>query len=259
MFPDKNQMPMTVTILTCNSARHIARVLEALRPFDEVVVLDSGSTDETCALAQQFPNVRLHRTVFKGFGATHNEALALARNDWIFSVDSDEVVTPELAAEIAAIKRDEGAVYSIPFKNYFDGKWIRYCGWNPDRHVRIFNRRRTRFAETQVHECIPTGGLREVPLRAPMLHYSFSSAADFLTKIQRYSDLFAEQNAGRKPSSLTKAVIRSVWAFFKAYFLQLGFLDGRAGFIIAAANSQGVYYKYMKLAEANQRHRPQCS
>ena len=246
-------MPITVTILACNSALHFSKVLEALRPFGEVLILDSGSTDTTLEIAKQFPNVRIQHTTFKGFGPLHNEAVALAQNDWIFSVDSDEVVTPELAAEILATRLDAGAVYSVPLKNYFDGQWIRHCGWYPDRHVRIFNRTQTRFTDTHVHEGIITSGLRKISLRSPLLHFSFSSVSSFITKIQRYSDLFAEQNAGRVKSSLAKALTRATWAFFKTYILQRGFLSGKAGFIISAYNSQCVYYKYIKLAEANQR------
>ena len=252
-------MSISVTILTCNSARHLSKVLDALRSFDEVLILDSGSSDETLNIARLFPNVRIHSTVFKGFGPTHNEAVARARNDWIFSVDSDEIVTPELAMEISSTVLDESMVYSVPLKNYLYGKWIRHCGWHPDRHIRIFNRRRTRFNDAHVHEAILTEGLREFRLREFLLHFSFSSSADFLTKIQRYSDLFAEQNAGRKSSSLAKAISRAAWSFLKVYFLQFGFLSGRAGFVIAAANSQGVYYKYLKLAEANERRHEQCS
>ena len=104
----------------------------------------------------------------------------------------------------------------------------------------------------RVHEQIITTSLKEIPLQGPILHYSFSGSGDFLVKMQRYSDLFVEENKGIKNSSLTKAVSRSVWSFFKHYFIQLGFLSGREGFIISAANSQGVFYKYVKLMEANQ-------
>ena len=243
---------VSVTILTFNSARHLEKVLTALRCFDDVVVLDSGSRDETLNMARKFTNVRIFETAFMGFGPMHNKASALALHDWIFSVDSDEVVAPELAAEIQSLSADDGAVYSVSLKNYFNGKWIRHCGWYPDRHVRLFNRKRTTFSNARVHEKIVTEGMREIPLQGPILHYSFSGSGDFLIKIQRYSDLFVEENRGIKTSSLTKAISRSVWSFFKHYFFQLGFLSGREGFIISAANSQGVYYKYVKLMEANQ-------
>ena len=243
---------VSVTILTFNSARHLEKVLAALRCFDDVVVLDSGSRDETLNIARKFTNVRIFETAFMGFGPMHNKASALALHDWIFSVDSDEVVSPELAAEIQSLGANDGAVYSVSLKNYFNGKWIRHCGWYPDRHVRLFNRKRTTFTNARVHEQIITASLKEIPLQGPILHYSFSGSGDFLVKMQRYSDLFVEENKGIKNSSLTKAVSRSVWSFFKHYFIQLGFLSGREGFIISAANSQGVFYKYVKLMEANQ-------
>jgi len=253
-------IPVSVTILTCNSARHLAKVLAALRQFEEVVVLDSGSKDETLTIAKSFPNVRIFETIFSGFGPMHNLATSHARLDWILSMDSDEVVSPELAEEIRSLTLDPGAVYSVSLKNYFHGKWIRHCGWYPDRHVRLYHRRRTRFTDARVHEEIITTGLREIRLEQPVHHYSFASSADFLTKMQRYSDLFVEENRGRKTSSLTKAITRSFWAFLKHYFFQLGFLSGREGFIISVANSQGVFYKYVKLMEANQRgQNEECS
>src|SRR5579864_6785822 len=124
-------IPVSVTILAKNSARILREVLGALRSFDEVILLDNGSTDATMEIAAGFPNVKIHRTEFKGNGPLHNEATALARNDWIFSLDSDEVMTPELLAEIRALKLDENCVYSLPSKNFYNGKWIRTCGWYP--------------------------------------------------------------------------------------------------------------------------------
>ena len=247
--------PVSVTILTFNSARHLDKVLSALRGFDDVVVLDSGSRDDTLTIARAFPNVRILETTFHGCGPMHNLASSHARHDWILSVDSDEVVSPELATEIRTLGDDTGIVYYFPFKNYYNGKWIRHCGWYPDHHLRLYHRHRTSFSNTRVHEKIITEGLREVHLREHIHHYSFSSAGDFLVKMHRYSDLFAEENRGRKTSSLTKAIARSFWAFLKHYIFQLGILSGREGFIIAAANCQGVFYKYVKLMEANQQLR----
>ena len=245
-------IPVSVTMLTFNSARHLEKVLSALQCFDDVVVLDSGSRDDTLKIARTFPNVRIFETTFHGFGPMHNLASSHARHDWIFSVDSDEVVTPELAAEIQSLGPDAGVAYSVSLKNYYNGKWIRHCGWYPDRHVRLYHKQRTTFTNTWVHEKIITEGLREVLLREHLLHYSFSGSGDFLVKMHRYSDLFAEENRGRRTSSLTKAIARSFWAFLKHYIFQLGILSGREGFIISAANSQGVFYKYVKLMEANQ-------
>ena len=220
-------IPITATILTFNSAKYLSLVLEALRTFDEILILDSGSTDSTLDIARRYPCVRIHRTVFKGFGLLHNEAVELARNDWIFSVDSDEIVSPVLLAEISSLKLKDGTVYAVPFHNYFGDQWVQHCGWHPEHHVRLFNRRRTRFSNAHVHEGVKTERLETVSLCSPVLHYSYSEAKDFLTKIQLYSDLYAQEYAGRKQSSLGKAISHSLWCFFKSYILQHGF-SGRA-------------------------------
>ena len=250
---DQIVVMISVTILTKNSARHLDPVLDAVRAFDEVVILDSGSSDDTLEIARQFSNVKIHTTRFKGFGALHNEAAALARNDWIFSLDSDEVMTTELVREITSLALDEHAVYSVCMHNYYNGKWIRRCGWYPDRHVRFFHRMKTHFTVNEVHERVLTDGLREIALAGPVRHYSFSCVADFIAKAQLYSDLFARQHQGKKSSSIGKAVRHGIAAFAKSFLIKRGFLDGREGFIVSAANAMGTFYKYLKLMEANEK------
>jgi len=246
-------IPISVTILTKDSARMLREVLEALRPFDEVLIADNGSSDATLEIAREFPNVKIHRTEFKGFGPLHNEAAELARNDWIFSVDSDEVLTPELVAELRAMGLDENCVYSVASKNFYNGKWIRRGGWYPDRKLRLYNRKRTRFSDAQVHESVLTEGLCVAELQNPMNHFSYTCVADFITKTQRYSELFAQENRGRKKSSVSKAVSHGTAAFLKSYVLKRGFLDGRKGFVICAYQGMVAYYKYLKLLEANEK------
>ncbi len=243
---------ISVTILTKNSARHLSQVLDSVRLFDEVVILDSGSSDDTLDIARLFPNVKIQETRFKGFGVLHNEAAALARNDWIFSLDSDEVMTPELVDEVAGLSLNQQAVYSVGMHNYYNGKWIRWCGWYPDRHVRLFHRGKTRFTEDEVHERIITDGFREIALAGPVKHYSFSCAADFLTKAQFYSELYAQQCQGKKSSSLGKAIRHAAGTFVKSFLLKRGFLGGREGFVISVGNAVGTFYKYLKLLEANE-------
>ncbi len=248
-------VPLSATILTKNSARRINEVLAALDWCDEVVVLDTGSTDDTLARAAKFPNVAIHRLPgpFPGFGIAHRHAVALARYDWILSIDSDEVVSPELAAEIRALSLDTETVYTIPFRNYFNGRHITTCGWSPDRHERLFCRRATNFCSSEVHERVQTANLSVVTLRHPIDHYSYDSLADFLRKMNAYAALFAEQNAGKKKAGPVKAVTRSVWAFFKSYVLERGITQGQAGLVISAYKSQVVFWKYLMLAEANRR------
>lgn len=230
-------------------------MLAALAWCDDIVVLDTGSSDATIAIADSFPNVRVHvmRSDFPGFGRAHREAVALARHDWILSIDSDEVVSAELADEIVGLSLDPRAVYTIPFRNFYAGRHITTCGWSPDRHERLFNRTATNFCASEVHERVQTGGLAVVPLRHAIDHYSYRGTDDFLRKMSAYSRLFAEQNVGRKKASATKAVARSGWAFFKSYVLERGFMQGVEGLTISAYKSQIVFWKYLMLREANRR------
>jgi glycosyltransferase involved in cell wall biosynthesis len=246
--------PISATILTKNSEALLGQVLAALDWCEEVVVLDTGSTDRTLTIASTYANVSVHRWAgpFPGFGRAHRRAVELARHDWILSIDSDEIVSPELAAEIRALPLGEtGIVYTIPFKNYYAGKHITSCGWAPDRHERLFNRTVTNFCVSEVHERVQTTKLQVVELRQPIDHYSYRSIDDFLRKMNAYSHLFAEQHRGRKPTGAFTAVTRSGWAFFKSYFLQRGFLQGAEGLTISAYKSQVVFWKYLMLREAN--------
>jgi glycosyltransferase involved in cell wall biosynthesis len=244
---------ISVTVLTKDSARHLHRVLNALRTFDEVVVLDSGSSDRTLDIARGFPNVRAYSTQFKGFGAAHNEAAELARHDWILSIDSDEVVTEALGREIAGLSLDPGCLYSVSMHNFYNGKWIRWCGWFPDEHIRLYNRRQTRFTDAPVHESIMADGFRKVHLAAPVEHYPYACIADFLAKAQHYSDLFAQQHQGKIHSSVAKAITHGLSAFFKNYVLKRGLLGGREGFVISITAGYCTFYKYLKLLEANEK------
>ncbi len=247
--------PISATILTKNSAARLDEVLAALRWCDEVIVLDTGSTDDTCAIAQRHANVSLHRLAgpFPGFGRAHRHAVALARHDWILSIDSDEIVTAELADEITALPLDPGTVYAMPFHNYFNGRLITTCGWYPDRHERLFNRTATNFCASEVHERVGTAQLSVRLLRHPIRHHSYEAMDDFLRKMRSYGQLFADQHAGRKSSSPAKAVARSLWAFFKSYLLERGCLQGCEGLVISAYKAQTVFWKYLLLHEANRR------
>lgn len=243
---------ISVTVLTKDSAQHIRRVLEALRRFDEVVVFDSGSKDETLDIAKTFSNVTIATTEFDGFGAVHNRASAAAKNDWILSVDSDEVLTPGLVEEILAESLDVGVVYGFPRHTYYNDKLIKGCGWYPDVQWRLYHRKKTRFSEVQVHEGVIREGMQCKQFKAPMLHYSYAHTGDFLVKMHSYAMLFAKQHARKKKSSLCKAILHGWWAFVHCYFLRRGFLDGREGFFISYYNANVAFYKYMLLVDANE-------
>lgn len=243
---------ITVTILTKNSQKYLDEVLEALKDFDEVLIYDNGSTDATLKLLEKYPNVTVHLGKFEGFGPTHNNASELAKNDWVLSIDSDEVVTPEMAQSILSLKLDPECVYSFPRHNYYNGKFIQWCGWYPDRQVKLYNRTKTKFTNAQVHEAIIVENMRHIPLKAPLIHYSYASLQDFLNKMQSYSTLFAVENAGKRTSSPARAILHGFFAFFKSYILKRGFMGGYEGYVISTYNAHTAFYKYLKLYEANQ-------
>lgn len=242
---------ISVTVLAKNSEKHLDEVLKALAPFGEVIVYDTGSTDRTIDIAQKFLNVRIIRAPFVGFGMTHNEASSKAKNNWILSIDSDEVASPEVVKAITEENLDPKKVYSFPRHNYFNGKFIRWCGWYPDRQIKLYNRTKTRFSDAQVHEAVISKGMEHVAFQAPIAHYSYDNIADFLSKMQAYSTLFATQYRGKRKSSLIRAIGHGLFSFFKTYILKLGVLSGYEGFVISAYNAHTAYYKYLKLHEAN--------
>lgn len=242
---------ISVTILTKNSQKYIAEVLSALKNFDEVVVYDTGSSDKTLEIAKKFHNVSIHEAPFIGFGPTHNLASAVAKNDWILSIDSDEIVPDELSKEILSLNPSKKCVYSFPRHNYFNGKFIKWCGWYPDRQYRLYNRRETRFSDAQVHEAVIVKNMQVVCLKSPLNHYSYGNLSDFLSKMQSYSTLFAAQNYGKVRSSPLKAILHGWFSFFKSYILKRGFLGGYEGFVISVYNGHTAFYKYLKLYEAN--------
>lgn len=246
---------ISVTILTRNSEKYISEILESLKQFDEIVLCDTGSTDRTIEIARNYQNVVVYFRPFIGFGPTHNVASNLARNDWILSIDSDEVPNSEMIEEVLESTLNDLCVYSFPRDNYYNGKWIKWCGWYPDRQIRLYNRTRTKFTDAQVHEGIVCEGMNHHFFQGSMKHYSYDKVADFLNKMQSYSELFAKQYCNKKKSSLCKAVLHGLFAFFKSYFLKRGFMGGREGFEISVYNANTAFYKYLKLAEFNLRSR----
>lgn len=245
---------ISVTILTKNSERTLRETLEPLASFPEVLILDSGSNDATLEIAKSFPNVQIYQKPFIGFGKTHNLVSSLAKYDWILSIDSDELVSPELAQEILSLPLDPKNIYSLDRHNYFNGKRMKCCsGWYPDRILRLYNRNETQFTSDDVHEQVIVGSLKVVPLKGKLLHTPYPTIESLLHKMQFYSTLFAEQNRGKKSSSMGKALLHGTSAFFKNYFLKRGFLGGKEGFVISLHNTLMTYYKYVKLSFLNSR------
>ena len=241
------KLPISVTLLVKNSSRYIERCLSSVSDFDEVIVLDNGSSDDTLEIAQRFTNVKIFHSEFIGFGPLKNLAHSHASHDWIFNLDSDEVVTPELLQAIRHISLDEQCVYEFNRLNHYKGQPVYCCGWNKDKVKRIYNKTRTQFNDVQVHESIQMDGMRLTSIQGNLLHYSYDSVEELINKMQKYSSLWAEQNRGKKSASIFKAAYKSWFAFMKSYILQKGILYGGVGFLISACIAFGTFAKYAKL------------
>ena len=241
---------ISVVIIAHNAQTTLLKTLDSLKAFQEVIVYENNSTDATAEIASSFANVRLVHGEFEGFGKTKNKAASFASNDWILSLDSDEVLSDEFTQNLRATTLQNGYVYKIRRRNYYKEHAIRYC-WKEEHISRLYNKKETAFKELDVHEYIISDGLKTVLLDGIIQHYPYTSIEDFLIKANRYSTLFAMQNKGVKHSSPTKAFLNGSYSFVKTYILRRGFLDGYVGLIIACTHAVTNFYKYIKLYEAN--------
>lgn len=239
---------LSVTVITKNEAGNIEACLRSVLFADQVVVLDSGSTDDTVQIARSMGAEVSISPDWQGFGIQKNRALGLANSDWVLSLDADERVTPELQAEIrAALKAPAFDVYSFPRLSSYCGQYMCHSGWYPDRVTRLFRRHAAQFSDDLVHEKIMTSS-KVGKLRSPLLHESFRSFEAVLDKVNRYSTAGAQILLNRgKTGSLGTALGHGLWTFIRTYFLRLGFLDGRMGLVLAISNAEGTYYRYLKL------------
>ena len=240
---------LSVTIITKNEEDAIADCLASVSWADEIIVLDSGSTDKTIEICKAHgANVHISRE-WPGFGPQKNLALSLASHDWVLSLDADERVSPSLRDEIQQVLNlnPQNTAFLIPRSSSYCGQFMHHSGWFPDYVLRLFPRLTAKFSDDIVHEHVIFNG--EVrTLKNPILHISYTNLEEVLDKTNRYSSDGAQMFAERgKKSSLSKAVLHSLWAFFRTYVLRLGFLDGRMGFILAVSNAETTYYRYLKL------------
>ncbi len=244
---------ISIIILTKNSAKSLRACLESTTSFAEVIVLDSGSTDATKEIALTFPHVKWYAHRFLGFGPMRRKAEEYAANDWIFALDSDEILSPQMISELQQIQLNPRLVYTVSRHNFFNGKWIKWCGWYPDRQLRLYNRTKTTYNDALVHERVMTHNMQIKHLKSSIYHYSYEQIDDFLSKMQTYSSLFAKQRSGKKKTSFMQALFHGNYAFFKSFILQRGFLGGKEGLIISLYNGHTTFYKYLKLIEENRK------
>jgi glycosyltransferase involved in cell wall biosynthesis len=238
---------LSVIIITKNEAENIRACIESVAWADEIIVVDSGSSDATVEICREL-GAQVYVHDWPGFGMQKNRALGYATKDWVFSIDADERVTHELREAIqSAMQRGQAEGYEIPRLSSFCGRYMHHSGWYPDYVLRLFRRGSGKFSDDLVHERVIVNG-PIAKLQQLLLHESFRDLEQLLAKINHYSTASAQMlHRKNRTASLKKAVGHALWAFFRSYFLRAGLLDGREGFMLAVSTAEGTYYRYLKL------------
>ncbi len=242
---------ISVTIITKNEKDKIRDCLESVKWADEIVVVDSFSTDNTVSICREYTD-KVYQREWPGHIEQKNRAIDLTSNQWVLSLDADERITKELADEICALKMEgleKYSAYSIPRQVFYMGKPIRHCGWYPARKLRLFDKKKSRWGGENPHDRIYCSG-SVGKLRGDMLHYSFDSIASHIVTINSFTSIAAlERKKKGIKGSIPKLILRAPGNFLKMYFLKMGFLDGLPGFIICVLSTMHVFVKYAKLIE----------
>jgi glycosyltransferase involved in cell wall biosynthesis len=244
---------LSVAVIAWNEEERLRACLESVAWADEIVVVDAESTDKTVSLAREFTD-KVWVRPWPGFAAQKNFALEQTTGDWTLSLDADERVTPELAARIRTITRNDGPAdgYLIPRRNMFWGAWVRHGGLYPDYQLRLFRRGAGRFVEDAVHESVRVAGRVEA-LSEPLLHHSYRNLEDFVRRSNRYSTLAAQDWLRRgRPVTLADLIFRPLGRFLSMYIVRRGFLDGWRGLVLAALYAEYVFLRMAKAWEARQ-------
>jgi glycosyltransferase involved in cell wall biosynthesis len=240
-------MKISATLIACNEERKIARAIESLRCCDEIVVIDSGSTDRTIEIAKNL-GARVVESAWPGYAKQKNLAAARAANDWILSLDADETVSEALEGEIWQLRKNGPAcdAYTMPRMAQYLGRWILHSGWYPDRKVRLYDRRKAEWEGDFVHESVTVNGTVG-HLSSAILHYTCDSLSEHLKTIDHYTTLAAQELVARKHVvGWGDLVLDPVWTFLRTYVVQRGFLDGFEGLAIAYMAATYSFLKYAK-------------
>jgi glycosyltransferase involved in cell wall biosynthesis len=240
---------ISATIITYNEERNLPRAIESLRCADEIVVIDSGSTDRTVKIAQKL-GARVIDSPWPGYAKQKNLAADSAANDWILSIDADESLSEALEGEIWRLKKSgpQFDAYTMPRMAQYLGRWIRHSGWYPDRKIRLYNRLKATWTGDFVHESVNVEGTIG-HLESNLLHFTCESLSEHLRTMDRYTTLAAEQLlASGERVTWGRLIFEPPWTFFRTYVLKLGFLDGLEGLAIA---NMAALYNFVKYAKAH--------
>jgi len=243
------QVQLSVVIITFNEGKNIKRCLDSVVGIaDDIVVVDSFSTDNTQQICESYDQVNFIQTAWKGYSATKNYANQQAKYNYILSLDADEVLSSQLKESIQQISTLEG-VYEFNRLTNYCGKWIKHCGWYPDRKVRIFPKDKVSWEGDYVHETLSIPKIMSTNfLKGNLLHYSFYTVEEHLQQIEKYATLKAQQMFDKgKRSSFINVTISPLFKFLKTFILKLGFLDGHYGYVICKNSAYAQRLKYEKL------------
>jgi len=246
---EKPSVFLSVILITKNEAMNIKACLDSAHFANEIVVVDSGSTDGTIDIARAAGANVIVTADWPGFGPQKSRALAAATGQWVLSIDADERITPELEKEILQTihQPDAADAYDISRSSWYCGRFIKHSGWTPDYVTRLFKRGKAHFTDHLVHERLVADGTLK-KLKAVMLHYSYRDFSQVLNKVDNYSTLNAKQSYAKgKRAGVGTALLHGFWAFFRTYFIRLGILDGGHGIALAISNAETSYYRYLKL------------
>ena len=250
---------LSVVIVCKNAASVIAETIKSFDGLtDDVLVYDNGSVDGTQEIVKN-RGAKLFEGSWEGFGKTKNKANALAKNDWILSLDADEAIDEELKENLLGLDlADEMNVYEFRFKNFLGSKWLRFGEWGNDKHIRLFNRTKVQWNDAEVHESLVLpDGTRITRLQGNVLHKTASGIREYKQKMIGYAALNAEKYFKQgKSSNSMKMFLSAIFSFIKNYILKLGFLDGSTGYHCARINAEYTFLKYKKLIELSQRSAP---
>ncbi|MEJ2285842.1 MAG: glycosyltransferase family 2 protein [Desulfobacterales bacterium] len=256
-----NPLKISAVIITYNEETNIERCLESIRETaDEIVVVDSFSSDRTAEICKA-GGVKFIQHPFEGHIEQKNYALDCAANDYVLSLDADEALSGELIQSIHTARQSGPATgYSMNRLTNYGGRWIRHCGWYPDKKIRLWNRKNGRWGGVNPHDhVVMEPGSRIDHLHGDLLHYSYPTIRNHVSQINRFSDIAARAAFadGRQSNLLLDICLNPTLTFLKKYFLQLGVLDGYAGFVISTTTAYGKFLKYTKLRELEKQHKPE--